>query len=196
MNKTTRLIFYILINIVVSALTTLTVLWVWDRAHPQPRLAGPVPTPQSNNPDAAIADAANTDATAAVETPDQQPSPIEPTTSLPAEPTLDFAEETNVNIRMVVGAGDLEAEYVDIINQSDGKVDLTGWTLMDETDRQFVFPSLILSSGGAIKVYTKAGQNFSVIELFWNESAAVWESGEIATLLDPSGNAISTYTIP
>jgi hypothetical protein len=187
MNKTKRLIFYLVINILVSALTTLAVLWIWDRAHPQPIISVTAPPTQTTSQDAANADG---------DVPSETPTQSEPTPTPTLEPTLDFAEETDVSIRAIVGAGNLDAEYVDIINQSNGKVDLTGWVLKDESGQEFIFPSLILNSGGAIKIYSKPGQNLSVIELFWNVDAPVWESGEIATLLDASGNAISTYTIP
>ena len=41
-----RLILYLILNAVVSATATLTVLWLWDRAHPSPRIVIATPVLQ------------------------------------------------------------------------------------------------------------------------------------------------------
>lgn len=179
MKTTSRLIVYLLINIIVSALTTLTVLWIWERSHPNPApQAAPLPLTLETTPSAPT-----------LVTPSQT---VEPT----SEATIAFSDEIEVVIRAIVGVGNLDAEYVELYNQSPGKVDLTGWILMDEDGHDFIFPPFILNSDGAIKVLSQTGANNSVIELYWNQDAPLWESGEVATLVDASGNAISTYIIP
>jgi hypothetical protein len=179
MKRVKRLIFYLLINIVVSAATTLTVLWIWERTHPQTIM--PVVNPSI---EATPTNASSTMAVNPTETPSQ------------AQPTMALVEENiSFTITSIVGAGNLDAEYVEIVNQSIGDVDLTGWQLVDEDEHVFTFPRLILSNNGAVKIYSKSGQN-SVIELFWQSEVPIWASDEVATLLDTAGNAIASYSIP
>jgi hypothetical protein len=169
-----RLALYIIINILISALTTLTVLWLWDRAHPTPESAQPgSATPASN-----IHITEN------------------PATSSTSEtgPNL-LSEDIHIIIRTVVGAGNLEAEYVEIANQSDGAVDLTGYQLMDEGGQTFTFPSLILNKNGAVEVHSKAGEP-TVIQLYWQAKQPVWENGEIVKLLNTEGDIMAMYSIP
>jgi len=169
MKGSSRLVLYILVNILVSALITLTVLWLWERAHPTPEAETSTP----NGPT------------------------VENSTASPTlETTPDLlTEDIEIVIRTVVGAGNLEAEYVELYNQSDGAVDLTGWQLMDEEGRTFTFPSLILNKGGSVEVHSGAGE-YTVIILYWQAESPVWQSGEIVKLLNAEGDIMATYSIP
>ena len=179
MNKTLRLIIYLLINIVLSASITLAVLWAWDHYHPQPKESDGLRVPEANS---------NVDS--------QQPNNVSSDPQPTSEPTLEFIEEDiAVTIHLIVGAGDLDVEYVEIHNQSQGAIDLTGWQLVDEQDHVFTFPILILNSDGAIKVLSKKGMN-SVIELYWQADTPIWQSGETANLLNADGDIIASYSIP
>ncbi len=163
---------FIIFNIIVSALTTLAVLWLWERSHPTPEIA---------QPSAAFTQTLSTEI---------------PSLNSPSEnDSLVFTEDIQMNIRTVVGAGNLDAEYVEIVNQSDGAVDLSGWQLMDEEGQTFIFPSLLLYQGGAVEIHSKAGQD-TVIELYWQAENPIWESGEIVKLLNPQGELMATYSIP
>jgi len=179
MKNSTRLITIIFINIIISAVTTLTVLWLWDLTHPLPLVNQPTGSPAAEN--------------SAITQQDEVPNTeIEPS----LEPAIEFASSnTQVTIRIIVGAGNLDVEYVEILNESEEAVDLSGWLIMDENGHQFTFPALILNSGGAIKVLSKAGTN-TVIELFWQAETPIWQSGETASLLNDAGESISTYSIP
>jgi len=180
MKKYSHLFVFILINILVSAVTTLAVLWLWEQAHPRPEIALSSTLPEENRVDA------QADPTAQVNG-DTNPAP---------EPTLAFiSSNPDVTIRTIVGAGNLEVEYVEILNQSEGPVDMTGWQLTDEQSNTFSFPTLILNSGGAIKILSKKGTD-TVIELYWQEDTAVWQSGETARLQDAAGEIVATYSIP
>ena len=180
MKKNSHLIVFILINIFVAAVTTLAVLWLWERAHPRPEITLPAVESTNNDPDFQ----ANPDAQMDNE---DNPAP---------EPTLAFiSSDPDVVIRTIVGAGNVEVEYVEILNQSEGPVDMTGWQLKDEQSNTFTFPTLILNSGGAIKVLSKKGVN-TVIELYWQEDTAMWQSGETAVLQDAAGEIVTTYSIP
>ena len=68
--NTRRLLFYLVVNALVSASATLAVLWLWDRAHSPPRTAVATPVTQ-------VASGPTTAPTAGA-----QPSPIPPTPTL------------------------------------------------------------------------------------------------------------------
>lgn len=170
-SSSTRPWFYIVINILVSAATTLVVLLIWDLAHPAPKVT-PVPTPA------------------------EAPVPTQTLASQTQAPTVALMDDNiQITIPTVVGAGNLDMEYIEIFNQGEGAVDLTGWQLMDLNGHLFDFPTMILDSGGTLTVYSKAGQN-TVIELYWQANAPIWQSGETVQLLDRNGNLAASYSIP
>lgn len=109
--------------------------------------------------------------------------------------TLDPEVDIPVEITSVVGAGILDAEWVIVRNSGSEQLNLTNWQLRDSDRNTFVFPNLTLNSGGAVQVHTIAGTN-TVIDLYWGLGSPVWESGEEAQLLDPSGNVRAVYTVP
>ena len=173
MKKNPKLLSYILLNILISAATTLTVLLIWQAVHPLPK------------PTAFIAD-------------DPNPNSNPEISSTLAEnvPTMDFVNENiSLIIRTVVGAGNLDMEYVEILNQSDGAVDLTNWQLVSDQGSRFTFPALILNQGGAVEVHSKSGIN-TVIELYWQADTPLWQPGATVTLLDAAGETQATYSIP
>jgi len=176
MGKRPHALLFILVNIIVSVSTTLFVLWLWERAHSLPEAQLPNPPADFTN------------------------APIDQNLTAGQEPDtestlLRINQDIQVAIRTIVGAGDLDVEYVEIINQGPNPADLSDWKLIDEDGHQFNFPALILNSGGAIKVLSKTGTN-TVIELFWQADAPIWGSGETARLLDASDEMITSYSIP
>jgi hypothetical protein len=179
MKKDSRLLVYILLNIIISAATVLVVLWIWDLTHPTPSLdqnAAFLPNPEDS--------------------PSQFEKPVAGEGFEISAPTLAFVtDEIQVSIHAIVGAGNLEVEYVEIHNQSPGPVNMTDWQLMDQDGQVFVFPALILNEGGAIKVLSQKGNN-TVIELYWQSEVPIWQPGEIAKLLTADGETIATYSIP
>jgi len=181
MNKKNRIFLFILLNILISAGTTLFVLWIWEQSHPQPILDSNL-----SNVSSIVNDETNS----------SQNSPSE---AADPDPDLALAEDNiAVSIYAVVGVGNLDVEYVEIRNQSQGAVDPAGWQILDEDGNSFTFPtspSWLLSSGGAVKVLSKSG-NDSVIELYWQSNVPIWQSGERVTLLNSEGNIIATYLIP
>jgi len=179
MNKKPRLILYLLINIVLSAGITLAVLWAWDHFNPQPEETPLINIPNANSNESS-----------------QHPDNVNADPEPPIEPSLEFImDDIDVTIHIIVGAGDLDIEYVEIHNQSKGPIDMTGWQLIDENDHIFTFPALILNSDGAIIVLSKKGMN-SVIELYWQADIPMWQSGETANLLNADGDIIASYSIP
>jgi competence protein ComEC len=109
--------------------------------------------------------------------------------------TLNPNIDIPVEIVSIVGAGTLNAEWVVVRNAGAESLNLSSWQLRDSDRNIFVFPNLTLNTGGAVQIHTTSGTN-TVIDLYWGEGKPVWESGEEAQLLDPSGNVRAVYKVP
>jgi len=172
----TSLILYVLLNIVVSAATTLAVLSVWDRA--QRRSLPAFPT---------------------FEAPAATLPPVEPTAEMTAEPSPTAKpSEPLIEIAAIVGATDPKLEYVLLKRLGEGDLNLAGWTLSDEQGNTFNFPgqpALVLFAGGAVQVYTHSGTD-TPTEMYWNRVDPVWEPGEWAVLRDAQGAEQARYQVP
>ena len=105
MKKHSSLLPYILLNILVSALTVSLVLFIWDRTHTS-TLPTAQPTALHTSPEANSATAI---------TPDQTPS---------------LSAELKLSLEAVVGVGDLSLEYILIRNKGEEAVNLAGWQLV------------------------------------------------------------------
>jgi hypothetical protein len=160
-------LYFIAVNIVVSALTILIINWLWDRSHPQPTMI--IPTPGvciTTNPDQLAT----------------------------AQPTL-TASEVHLLIDNIYGVGILNSEVVVIINQSSGAVNLYGWRLDDGHGTIYSFPDLTLHEGGQVQLFSSAGTD-TVTKLFWNLNEAIWKTGKSVTLRSPDGVVYASYVIP
>lgn len=174
MKSGSKLWLYIILNIFISAVTMLIVLMVWEWTHPNPDFA----------PLSGALSEGNTQG--------ENSGSTQPTTT---PPNSLIEDNFQMDIRKVVGAGNLDMEYVEILNQSEGAVDMTGWQLLDEDENSFEFPTMILESDGALKVHSKPGQD-TVIELYWQSETPIWQSGEVVQLLDQNGHLTASYSIP
>ncbi len=114
---------------------------------------------------------------------------------LTVQPTLSLDADVPIEIVNIIGAGTLNAELVVVRNAGDQPVHLANWQLRDSNRNTFTFPNLTLNGGGAVQVHTVAGTN-TVIDLYWGDSEAIWQSGEEAQLFDPSGNVRAVYKVP
>lgn len=175
--KKSNLILYILLNIIISAATTLTVLNLWERARqselddlPGPALAGEqLPTVSG----LAI-----------------QVTP----TAAPLPP----ADEPVIEIVSVIGAGDVSQEVVMLRRAGEGNLPMANWTLTGDRGSVYTFaeqPALVLYKGGAVMVYSRTGTD-TATEVYWNRDEAAWHSGEQITLTDSEGTERAVYTIP
>jgi LysM repeat protein len=113
------------------------------------------------------------------------------TTPTPAEQS----GEAQIIIDSVIGAGDLDNERVMLKREGSGELLLEGWQLVEEDGSAFTFPQFKLFEGGAVYIYTRAGQSSSV-QLFWGLDEPVWQSGELVTLIDNQGQVRATYRVP
>jgi hypothetical protein len=168
MNSFKRVLPYILINIFISVVSTLIVLWLWDGYQ--------------------HADAA--EPTVALEPEVESASTPQSTDTVQAT-----QDQPLIEIQNVFGVSDLDNEVVVIKRLGTGDLWLTGWKIKDENKHTFTFPKLLLNKDGAVQVYTKPGPN-SVIELHWGQSDAIWQTGELVTLLDNKGKLRASYKIP
>ena len=87
----------------------------------------------------------------------------------------------------------LNGEYVVIKNYGDA-VNLKGWKLRDEYGHTYVFPSVVIPSGGTITIYTGSGLDTQT-ELYWGRDWPVWNNdGDTAYLYDSSGRLVDSYS--
>ena len=171
------LILYILLNIIVSAATTLAVIMIWERVK------------QSEMPpQAAIVPVV------ATSTPAGAPVAAQPEST----PTVQAAAGPLIEINQIIGAGDAEQEYVLLKRVGEGDLNLAGWKLKNEHGIVFSFPTspeLVLFKGGAVQIYTRVGVD-TPTEIFWDRTDPVWAVGEQAVLVDANGSVQATYKVP
>jgi hypothetical protein len=180
MKRRSNLLLYLLLNIIVSAGTTLAVLTLWDFA----RKADVPPPPAALAPEqvAGIAE--------------PLPAEGEPA-ALPTE-TLPPLDSPVIEIASVIGVGDVGQEFVLLKRLGEGNLRMTGWRLSGEGGSSFIFPAqpeLTLYKDGAVQVYTKAGDN-TATEVYWDRAEPAWDSGEVVRLFDSSGNERASYVVP
>ncbi len=172
-----RLLYFILLNILISALTTWAVITIVLRNH-EAVPAAAVPTTVSQ---------------AEGLTSEQIFTQPAPTSAASGE--VEVVDGGEVVIDRIIGAGNVDTERVQIQYQGDTETSLVGWKLQDEDGNVFSFPALTMFSGGAVTVYTGEGTS-SVIELYWGLDESIWQEGEQAVLLDGEGNPRAVYTVP
>jgi hypothetical protein len=194
MKQGRRLLFYIVLNIIVSACTTLAVLWLWNRPRMPDVSLLPVSVPTSGAT-VAPATAASTPQPTAPEAAATLPAPSPTGSQSPATagPTVDASKQ--IVIDNVIGVGNLKDEYVMLKNNAAGEVSLANWRLDDGNGNTYTFPTLTLYKGGAVQIHTAAGVD-GVIDLYWGRSQSVWQVGKIVTLYDDKGQVRASYRIP
>lgn len=174
MSQSRRLLFYLALNVLVSACTTLAILVLWDRTHSQNTAPLALPASTAGSPAPAL-------------------TPIQAGAAPAGSPEPDSSGSV-ILIDNVFGAGDLANEVVLIRRAGSGELSMTGWQVTNGEDT-FTFPGLVLYTDGAVQIHSTAGVN-TVVDLFWGLDHAVWQTGETVTLLDPAGKVFATYRIP
>ncbi len=159
-----RLVYYLLLNVFVSACVTGSILFWYDRtyrAQLSPISLAALPSQSAATPAAAF----------------------EPQADIPVE------------IVSVVGAGALDVEAVVIRYNGTDELSLANWQLKDDDGNTYIFPQLTLFPNGAVQVHTASGTD-TVIDLYMGRRDPIWESGEVANLLDPQNNLRAIYRVP
>ena len=174
MNQAKKLLFYIVLNIVVSAITIVGVLYLWENTKLKNMLFD-----SSDIPAEVSSGATSTDETA-------------------------VSENLLIEIGEVGGIGNLATEYVRLVrpgNEPGDTISLKDWSIQDENNHQFNIleksgvATLDLHGQGAVNIYTKEGDS-NPIELYLDLSDPIWQPGETVTLIDPEGEVHDTYIIP
>jgi hypothetical protein len=161
-----RLLFYLFLNVLVSACVTGAILFWYDRNYRSVSQSVVQPA-----------------------------APLLSQGASAPQATLDPQVDIPVEITSVIGAGTLAAEWVVVSYKGEEPINLANWELRDQDHNVFVFPQLILHTNGAVQVHTDTGTN-TVIDLYWGESEPIWESGEEAQLFDPNGTLRAKYRVP
>jgi hypothetical protein len=165
-NLVKKLLPYLLLNIIVSALAMLAVLLIWNTVHPAP---APVNLPNSNS--------------------------RKENTPLPSTGEILPLDQPILEVQAVIVPGDLESERVLIRNVNNKSINLSGWIVDNNEGAIFSFPALTLFAGSEVALYSRTGEN-TTSKLFWGLSQAAWKNGATVTILDPQGNVRATYVIP
>lgn len=171
MKNARKLFLYIILNIVVTVSVFFIMVNWWENKY----LNDIPPTPQSNS--------------VAQTTPTATLSPF--ILDLPSGAEV----EDMLEIVMVVGAGDLNNEHVQIKNTGAETVSLLGWTLTTKNNQSYQFPAIKLYPNSEIRLYTKIGTN-TVYQLYKGSQEAQWHPQDTLTLADPAGIPQATYLIP
>lgn len=99
----------------------------------------------------------------------------------------DAAGDDNVN---------LNDEWVRFINLGDDPLDLSGWTVADESaTNRYRFDELVVAPGESVTLFTGCGVD-TASERYWcNADSAVWNnSGDTVFLRDRAGNVVASLT--
>jgi hypothetical protein len=89
---------------------------------------------------------------------------------------------------------DEDGEYVRLDNLGGSSATMTNWTLRDDANHVFTFPTFTLAAGATVRVWTGSGSNNSA-NLYWGSSAAIWNNtGDTATLRNSGGQVIDVCT--
>jgi len=85
-------------------------------------------------------------------------------------------------------------EWVEIVNEGSASVDLAGFSLKDEANHIYVFPSVTLKGGAMLKLHSGQGTD-SGTSLFWGlVDDSVWNNGgDTAYLRDAEGQLVDSY---
>lgn len=85
----------------------------------------------------------------------------------------------------------LNEEWIQIFNGGDNVVDMSGWSIKDESaSNRYEFPALfVLGAGESVTIYSGCGDDFGAFLYWCAGSSAVWNNdGDTVFLLDPNGN--------
>jgi hypothetical protein len=207
-------IIVIVVNVIVSAVTTLMIVRVLtnqanqtlarNTAAPsgieqQAALATvPSATVQAAQPQAGAATRAPANAVSATATKQSgagvsataattAPTRVNtPTATTPAKPS------STVHISAVLYPSQRQREVVVIVNEGD-EVDMKGWTLSGSRNITYTFGNVTLFKDSFINLHTTTGADVPT-DLFWNRTEPAWQLGDVITLAK-QGQIIATFTV-
>ncbi len=119
---------------------------------------------------------------------------VAPAPAVPAPAATSTPVSARFEIAAVEGLGDITAESVRLRNTGE-RVNMTGWTLADESGASFTFPVTMLFPQGEVTVFSRSGTSTGDAR-FWGRAESVWEHGEELTLRDEAGRILLSLQIP
>ncbi len=90
----------------------------------------------------------------------------------------------------------LNGEWLDIRNTGDEPLDLSGWTVKDEsaTHRHTFDEGTTVAAGATLRLHTGCGEDTATERYWCMTGSAVWNnSGDTAFLLDAEGRTVTTH---
>lgn len=169
-----RIIYFLLLNVIVSALTTWTVVTLFFNQPAAAPESLPTSAPASGGSDLLLV--------------------TQPAVGQDGPEAGEVVPDV-LSIESIIGAGELDTERVLIQHIGEKEISLTGWQLRDEDGNVYNFPALTMFQGGAVTVYSRRGTS-TVVELYWGQDVPMWRPGEQAFLIDPQGEVRAVYIVP
>ena len=196
-----------LVNVVISAVTTLIVVRVLMNTS-TPNLATTASiavvtnTPQAKQAETVSPIPTQTKAppAKATPTPTRSLSPSATPLKAPAQTATQTdasgtaASAGQVRIGRVLFPGQRQRETVVIANDSNNDVLLQGWVLSSNRNISYTFGNVTLFRNNFINLHTTSGSDVPT-DLFWNKVDPAWQVGDVLTLANQAGQVISTYTV-
>lgn len=173
-----RIVYFLLLNVLVSAVTTWAVVTIFLRdGSPLAEQSAPTLVRQTASPDGQLVVTLPADSG-----------------SEPLDEDIEVVPEV-LEIERVIGIGELDTERVIIQHIGEKEISLLNWQIQDQNAHIFTFPALTIFKGGNVNIFTRKGTS-TVVDLYWGLDEAIWQAGEKAFLLDPQGEVKAVYTIP
>ena len=95
-----------------------------------------------------------------------------------------------INLAATEGTADLADEWFEIVNQSYTGVDMTGWTVRNETDDRRLALSVGVGAGKALRIVSACGSDNSEA-VYWCSDTPIWSTGGNTIILqDSEGNVV------
>jgi hypothetical protein len=94
-------------------------------------------------------------------------------------------------------ANNLNDEYITYENTGDGELDLSGWTVTDDSGTTYRFPDgFTLEPGAQVTLYTGSGTDTDT-ELYWGQASEVWNNGaDTMTVANANGETALQRSYP
>lgn len=161
-------LLFIMLNIFISAVTTVIVLIIWDASHktaePQPSDAG---------------------------------GPAHAINLSECDGTIPEGSEVLLEVVNATGIGDIKKEEITIQYSGADTVCLNGWVIKGRGNNEYAFPKFyqLFTEGVQIKLRSRVGED-TALELYWDLVEAAWSPGEVINVVDAQGSIHSTFVIP
>ena len=112
--------------------------------------------------------------------------------------TCSSGSGSSVKISVEITDLSLTDEWVEIKNNGNSAVDMTGWTLEDAgaMPHVYTFPEFSLNAGKSVMVNTSMGTDAATV-LYWGKKSSIWNNdGDTATLKNAQGEVVSELQKP